>query len=85
MNLSRRHFLENLGLVAATGLISNDLWAETLKKSNLKIAYSAITWGGKDDVAIKELASLGFKGIQLRANTFGPYRRSEERRVGKEC
>ena len=74
MNLSRRHFLENLGLVAATGLISNDLWAETLKKSNLKIAYSAITWGGKDDVAIKELASLGFKGIQLRANTFGPYR-----------
>ena len=74
MSLSRRHFLENLGLMAATGLISNDLWAKTLKKSNLKIAYSAITWGGKDDVAIKELASLGFKGIQLRANTFGPYR-----------
>ena len=74
MSLSRRHFLENLGLIAATGLVSNNLWAETLKKSNLKIAYSAITWGGKDDVAIKELASLGFKGIQLRANTFGPYR-----------
>ncbi|TAF92848.1 MAG: sugar phosphate isomerase/epimerase [Cytophagia bacterium] len=74
MELSRRKFLENLVLVSSGALLSNDLMAEIFKKTDLKIAYSAITWGGKDDVAIREVASLGFKGIQLRANTFGPYR-----------
>jgi len=44
------------------------------KKSPFKIAYSSITWGGKDEQAIKDLASLGYRGVQLRANTFGPYR-----------
>ena len=48
--------------------------AELLKKSGLKIAYSAITWGGNDAQAIADLAALGYHGIQLRANTFGPYR-----------
>jgi inosose dehydratase len=71
--LSRRHFIQQAGLLAASTFSVSAL-ANELKKSNLQIAYSAITWGGKDDVAIKEIASLGFKGIQLRANTFGPFR-----------
>ena len=55
--------------------MTSSAWAETLlKKGDVKIGYSAITWGGKDEQAIAELAGLGFKGIQLRANTFGPYR-----------
>ena len=68
---TRREFLEHLALTSAAILYSQTAEA---KKMDLKIGYSAITWGGKDDTAIKEVASLGFKGIQLRANTFGPYR-----------
>ena len=70
----RRLFLRNLSFGAAA-LLTSPAWAETLlKKGDVKIGYSAITWGGKDEQAIAELAGLGFKGIQLRANTFGPYR-----------
>lgn len=70
-SLNRRYFLQQLGVLAGASLIS--LEAEA-KKANIRMGYSAITWGGKDDVAIQEVASLGFPGIQLRANTFGPYR-----------
>ncbi|WP_149244433.1 sugar phosphate isomerase/epimerase family protein [Dyadobacter sp. 32] len=70
----RRLFLRNLSLTAGA-LITTSSWAEAIiKKGDVKIGYSAITWGGKDLQAMADLASLGFKGIQLRANTFGPYR-----------
>ncbi len=32
--------------------------------------YAAITWGGKDEDAIREISEVGFKGIQLRATAF---------------
>lgn len=70
-SLNRRHFLQQMGVLAGASLLS--LEAEA-KKANIRMGYSAITWGGKDDIAIQEVASLGFQGIQLRANTFGPYR-----------
>lgn len=38
--------------------------------ASLKFGYSAITWGDNIEGAIKEIASLGFTGIQLRANAF---------------
>ncbi|MCE7063266.1 sugar phosphate isomerase/epimerase [Dyadobacter sp. CY343] len=70
----RRDFLKYTGAAAAT-LLSANSWADALiKKGDFKVGYSSITWGGKDEQAISELAGLGFKGIQLRANTFGPYR-----------
>lgn len=72
--LNRRHFLQLLGGTALTLSAGANTLAGITKKSDLKIAYSAITWGGKDDQAIRDLASLGYRGIQLRANTFGPYR-----------
>jgi len=76
-HLNRRQFLQSAGLSALALAGAKPLLAgssELLKKSGLRIAYSAITWGGKDDQAIRDIASLGYKGIQLRANTFGPYR-----------
>ncbi len=74
-SVNRRQFLNTLGLSAlaltgGAGLLS----AHPLKKANLKIGYSAITWGGNDAQAMANLASLGYRGIQLRANTFGPYK-----------
>lgn len=33
----------------------------------LRLGYAAITWGGKDEQAIDEIAAAGFRGIQLRS------------------
>ena len=71
MNINRREFIQEASILTAfTSFFVQDTLA---KKSNIKLAYSAITWGGKDDQAIKDIASLGFEGIQLRANTFKPF------------
>jgi len=36
--------------------------------ADLKFGYAAITWGGRDREAIEDVASVGFRGIQLRSN-----------------
>lgn len=72
--MNRRNFLQNTSLAVAASLAGASWLEAAVKKGDIKIGYSAITWGGKDEQAISDLAGLGFKGIQLRANTFGPYR-----------
>ena len=66
--MNRREFLWKSALTTAAFGLS--LEAEAAMKSGLKFGYSAITWNGNDLVAIKEIAELGFKGIQLRGNTY---------------
>jgi inosose dehydratase len=68
MALSRRHFIASLttGAVAlrchtfTTPLLAAD--------SNIKFGYASITWNGDDQAAIKEIAEVGFRGIQVRSN-----------------
>ncbi len=56
---SRREFLAAL---AAAGV------AVTVRaEPRMPIGYAAITWGGNDEQAIEDIASAGYKGIQLRA------------------
>jgi inosose dehydratase len=69
--ISRRNFLYQAGLLTATSLVALDSFAKVPK---LQLAYSAITWGGKDLDAMKDIAALGFKGVQLRANTYDTYK-----------
>lgn len=64
-------FVSQLGLAA----ISMPLFSCSAVKAlttpripGLKMGYSAITWGGNDVLAMKEISELGFKGIQLRSN-----------------
>lgn len=69
--LSRRKFLSVLGVTAASlPLLSFN--AETFLSSldipGMRLGYSAITWGGDDRQAMKDISSLGFRGIQLRSN-----------------
>jgi inosose dehydratase len=74
--LTRRDFLQRAGAsLLLTGLGMEHLRAQTLTApAGLQIAYSAITWGGNDTQAMTDISALGYRGIQLRANAFGPYR-----------
>ncbi len=39
----------------------------------IRVGYSAITWGGDDVKAIDEIAACGYEGIQLRSNILPQY------------
>ena len=68
--ISRRKFLSQIGITVIGLPFFN--CSSTRKAAagvpGLKLGYSAITWGGNDVQAIKDIASLGFAGIQLRSN-----------------
>jgi inosose dehydratase len=40
----------------------------TPASADILFGYASITWGGNDRQAIEDIASLGFRGIQLRSN-----------------
>src|SRR5882672_3457581 len=42
--------------------------APRVTAARIRFGYAAITWGGNDRQAIDDIAALGFRGIQLRAN-----------------
>jgi inosose dehydratase len=66
--LNRRRFLAQNSLLALAAFLPS------AKSKTYRMGYSAITWGGKDELAIEELSGLGNKGIQLRANTYAKYK-----------
>jgi inosose dehydratase len=86
---SRRQFLAGVGVMAAAastakgGIFPSPLYApidlsyfaEPIRAaaSDIRFGYAAITWGGDDVQAIKDVAELGFKGIQLRSNIVSQY------------
>ena len=41
--------------------------------SQITLGYAAITWGGNDAQAIRDVAEVGFRGIQLRSNLMQEY------------
>src|SRR5437870_222394 len=45
----------------------------TAAPGSIHFGYAAITWGGDDAQAIKEISELGFPGIQLRSNILKDY------------
>src|SRR6266404_3735344 len=40
----------------------------TSSASEIRFGYAAITWGGNDLQAIKDVSEVGFRGIQLRSS-----------------
>src|SRR5260370_34961462 len=46
----------------------------------MSMGYAYLTWGGKDRQAIEDIASLGFHGIQLRANVIEEFGSASELR-----
>jgi len=69
--VSRRNFIAALGATAAGSLLR----APKLQAAPAEIrwGYAAITWNGNDRQAIDDIASLGFPGIQLRANVIAEF------------
>ena len=49
--------------------------------SEIHFGYAAITWGGNDRQAVEDIASLGFPGIQLRANCIQEFGSPAELRI----
>lgn len=67
--MHRRHFLAtSFALPALAHRMMREGGAPVT--AGLRLGYAAITWGGRDDAAIDEIASLGFRGIQLRTAAF---------------
>ena len=62
---SRRDFLKSAAALTPL-LVARP--SSIFAPAPVKIGYAAITWNGKDLDAIDDIASLGFRGIQLRSN-----------------
>lgn len=45
----------------------------TRAPADIRFGYAAITWGGNDAQAIKDISDIGFRGIQLRNNVLKDY------------
>jgi len=78
-SFSRRDFIAALGAVAAAAslpsavpgkvsLADSNRGNESFAASGMSFGYAAITWNGNDTQAIKDVAEVGFKGIQLRTS-----------------
>jgi inosose dehydratase len=63
LQLTRRTFVGSLGAVAAAAALPA---FAAPRGSNLKFGYAAITWGAAERQAIDDIASVGYRGIQLR-------------------
>ncbi len=87
--LSRRQFVAGLGALAALSAARADTFGQTqlyppsdlsyFKKpitpgpAQINLGYAAITWGGDDARAIRDISEVGFRGIQLRSNLMQEY------------
>lgn len=82
-SLSRREFISYLSTLVGASAVPTGALAGVLGSppdrsakptaSAIRFGYAAITWGGDDLQAIKDISAVGFKGIQLRANVLKDY------------
>lgn len=73
--MHRRHFLAtSLALPALALRLVREGGGRA--EAGLTLGYAAITWGGRDDAAIDEISSLGFRGIQLRTAAYDRWGKS---------
>lgn len=73
--MRRRSFLAHgLGAMAAASLPRHGTAATapepliTPGEADIQFGYAAITWGGNDRQAIDDIATVGFRGVQLRSS-----------------
>ena len=79
---SRRSFLGSVGALTATAAArssSASIAGKALEKAQLQFGYTAMTWGKQERQAIDDISSLGFPGIQFRADAFSEFKPEELR------
>jgi inosose dehydratase len=66
---SRRNFITGLGAGVVAATISDPVRGcrFAAEQQAIRFGYAAITWEGNDVQAIRDIADLGFRGIQLRS------------------
>jgi inosose dehydratase len=74
-NSTRRTFLAGLG--AATAVATLPSFAAPSRPGNIRFGYAAITWGNEERQAIDDISSVGFPGIQFRANAVTDFKAAE--------
>lgn len=85
--ISRRTFIGALAATTIASSIPARSMAEPIyfgeptstAPPEIKIGYAAITWGDKEKQAIEDISSVGYRGIQLRANAVRDFQASELR------
>ena len=75
MPVSRREFLAALAASAAACALPARAPVAAPVASPVKLGYSAASWGSADLLAIADIASLGFTGIEVGARTLQHFRR----------
>ena len=65
--VTRREMLVGLGSLVASGV------SRTFAAATMKFGYAAITWGAELTQAMDDIATVGFRGIQLRSEAFQQY------------
>jgi inosose dehydratase len=71
MEFSRRKFLYAAGSVAAVSAVPqavHSLQGKVHGPRKIRIGYAAITWADNLQGAMEDISSVGYRGIQLRAN-----------------
>jgi len=71
--LSRRRFLAGLGATAVAGSSVSAFGRHLADTTSMRVGYAAITWGGDDERAAREIAEVGFTAIQVRGSAFERY------------
>lgn len=76
--ISRRGFIIGVGSLGAASVFPVRQLASGLNfsylnngitaASEIQFGYAAITWGGNDVQAIKDISEVGYRGIQIRSN-----------------
>ena len=72
MKQSRRTFLAQMSLLSAVPFLGFRSAPAVGRPAAVRFAYSTITWGDNLEQAIRDIASLGFTGVQLK-NPFAAY------------
>ena len=66
--VTRREFLAT----AASSYVVTGL-GQTLGAASMRFGYAAITWGSAIEQAMDDIAAVGFRGIQLRGESFAQF------------
>lgn len=60
--------MDRRGFIATTLGLPAVAHRHVALRADLRLGYAAITWGGNDPDAINDIASVGYRGIQLRTS-----------------